>query len=201
MDMEAQRRRMAVICSHLHPSFTNPRKTHFISTSNCSSESTSQHQIRDLVDNPNLHDDCVFCQIVRGNSPSFKLYEDDICLCILDTSPLSRGHSLLIPKRHYCSLDATPPSTHIHLIPRKAHDRLWASEVCLLLLTLSHHTTTIINLAKLIYKQKNLQSLRRLSLKLDQEAPHLAESIREQLLLANNKEECEDQGSALAGKL
>ncbi|XP_039013769.1 adenylylsulfatase HINT3-like isoform X2 [Hibiscus syriacus] len=57
-----------------------------------------------------LRDDCVFCLIIRGESPAFKLYEDDMCLCILDTRPLSRGHSLIIPKSHFSSLDATPPS-------------------------------------------------------------------------------------------
>uniref|UniRef100_A0A1D1XZ05 Putative HIT-like protein Rv1262c/MT1300 n=1 Tax=Anthurium amnicola TaxID=1678845 RepID=A0A1D1XZ05_9ARAE len=52
---------------------------------------------------------CVFCMIVRGESPAFKLYEDDTCLCILDSNPLTRGHSLIIPKSHYPSLEATPP--------------------------------------------------------------------------------------------
>ncbi|XP_035543052.1 adenylylsulfatase HINT3-like [Juglans regia] len=53
--------------------------------------------------------DCIFCKIVCGESPALKLYEDDACLCILDTNPLSHGHSLIIPKSHFCSLKATPP--------------------------------------------------------------------------------------------
>ncbi|XP_021863458.1 adenylylsulfatase HINT3 isoform X3 [Spinacia oleracea] len=112
MDFEApQRRRIAVLCSHLCPSHIDSRNTQIVSTSNCSSESTTtQLQTRDLAKNPSSKKDCVFCQIICGNSPAFKLYEDDMCLCILDTSPLSRGHSLLIPKRHFCSLDTTPPS-------------------------------------------------------------------------------------------
>ncbi|XP_020107274.1 adenylylsulfatase HINT3, partial [Ananas comosus] len=52
---------------------------------------------------------CVFCAIVRGESPAFKVYEDDVCLCILDSNPLSHGHSLIIPKCHFPSLEATPP--------------------------------------------------------------------------------------------
>ncbi|CAA6660113.1 unnamed protein product [Spirodela intermedia] len=52
---------------------------------------------------------CIFCMIVRGESPAFKLYEDDICLCILDSNPLTPGHSLIIPKSHYTSLKETPP--------------------------------------------------------------------------------------------
>ncbi|XP_031478892.1 adenylylsulfatase HINT3 [Nymphaea colorata] len=57
-----------------------------------------------------VENSCVFCRIVRGESPAFKLYEDDVSLCILDTSPLCSGHSLIIPKAHFPSLEATPPS-------------------------------------------------------------------------------------------
>ncbi|KAL5206733.1 hypothetical protein ABZP36_034942 [Zizania latifolia] len=55
-------------------------------------------------------DYCVFCEIVKGNKPAYKLYEDDVCVCILDIKPLSTGHSLIIPKSHFPSLQATPPS-------------------------------------------------------------------------------------------
>lgn len=54
-------------------------------------------------------EDCIFCLIIQGQSPAFKLYEDDMCVCILDVHPLSHGHSLLIPKTHFPSLELTPP--------------------------------------------------------------------------------------------
>ncbi|KAI5060984.1 hypothetical protein GOP47_0023489 [Adiantum capillus-veneris] len=54
-------------------------------------------------------EDCIFCLIIQGQSPAFKLYEDDMCVCILDVHPLSHGHSLLIPKAHFPSLELTPP--------------------------------------------------------------------------------------------
>jgi len=44
--------------------------------------------------------DCVFCRIVRGESPSFKIVENDTTLGILDTNPTGEGHCLIIPKRH-----------------------------------------------------------------------------------------------------
>ncbi|KAF0895907.1 hypothetical protein E2562_017551 [Oryza meyeriana var. granulata] len=53
---------------------------------------------------------CVFCRIIRGEAPAFKVYEDDVCLCILDSHPLAPGHSLIIPKCHFPSLEATPPA-------------------------------------------------------------------------------------------
>ena len=45
--------------------------------------------------------DCVFCKIVKGELPSYKLYEDDIVLVFLSIDPISNGHTLIIPKKHY----------------------------------------------------------------------------------------------------
>jgi histidine triad (HIT) family protein len=44
--------------------------------------------------------DCIFCEIVDGRAHSHKIYEDELSLCILDINPFSRGHALVIPKRH-----------------------------------------------------------------------------------------------------
>lgn len=46
-------------------------------------------------------EDCIFCQIVAGKSPSYKVYEDDKYFGFLDIFPKSKGHTLLIPKKHY----------------------------------------------------------------------------------------------------
>ena len=45
--------------------------------------------------------DCIFCRIVSGQIPSFKIYEDDSVLAFLDIKPATKGHTLVIPKRHY----------------------------------------------------------------------------------------------------
>lgn len=45
--------------------------------------------------------DCVFCKIVTGEIPIYKVYEDDLFLGFLDIKPLNIGNSLLIPKKHY----------------------------------------------------------------------------------------------------
>lgn len=44
---------------------------------------------------------CVFCEIVKGNIPSSKVYEDDKYLAILDLSQTTLGHTLVMPKKHY----------------------------------------------------------------------------------------------------
>lgn len=46
-------------------------------------------------------DDCVFCKIVKGEIPSYKVYEDDDYYAFLDIGPLNPGHTLVIPKKHY----------------------------------------------------------------------------------------------------
>ncbi|CAI9107330.1 OLC1v1006656C1 [Oldenlandia corymbosa var. corymbosa] len=195
-------RRLAVLSSHIRSNpvaESVPAQSVFASA--CASSEPQEIQ----------EDDCVFCKIIRGQSPALKIYEDDVCLCILDVNPLSQGHCLVIPKQHFSSLEATPPAvvaamcskvpliskavkkatgcdsfnllvnngaaagqvifhTHIHIIPRKASDCLWASE-----------------------------SLRRRKLKLDQEAARLAHSIRERLQSLDNFEDMKSQGTSVIG--
>jgi histidine triad (HIT) family protein len=44
--------------------------------------------------------DCVFCKIRDGTIPSVTLYEDERTLCFMDINPLTRGHCLVVTKRH-----------------------------------------------------------------------------------------------------
>ena len=44
---------------------------------------------------------CIFCEIINGNIPSKKVYEDDTTLAILDISQTTYGHTLVLPKKHY----------------------------------------------------------------------------------------------------
>lgn len=55
--------------------------------------------------------DCIFCKIVRGEIPSYKLYEDENVLAFLDISQVTKGHVLVIPKDHYDSFLSTPKDT------------------------------------------------------------------------------------------
>lgn len=45
--------------------------------------------------------DCIFCKIVCNEIPAHKVYEDESFLAFLDINPLSPGHALVIPKKHY----------------------------------------------------------------------------------------------------
>lgn len=44
--------------------------------------------------------DCIFCKIIKGEAPSYKIYEDDYTLAFLDISKDCYGHTLVIPKKH-----------------------------------------------------------------------------------------------------
>lgn len=48
---------------------------------------------------------CIFCDIVNGNTTSFKVYEDELIVGFMDIDPLSDGHVLLITKEHRLDLD------------------------------------------------------------------------------------------------
>jgi len=56
-------------------------------------------------------DNCIFCKIVAGDIPAFKLYEDDAVLSFMDINPFNDGHCLVIPKGHHENLFAMPDAT------------------------------------------------------------------------------------------
>ena len=51
-------------------------------------------------DRSRMSDDCVFCAIVAGEIPARTVYETDSVVAFLDANPLSRGHTVVIPKPH-----------------------------------------------------------------------------------------------------
>jgi len=59
--------------------------------------------------------DCLFCKIVKGEIPCYKVYEDDKILAFLDINPINIGHTLIIPKEHYKSTLETPDELIKHI--------------------------------------------------------------------------------------
>jgi histidine triad (HIT) family protein len=49
--------------------------------------------------------DCIFCKIVNGKIPSRKITETEKSLAFLDAFPLTKGHTLVIPKKHYVKIE------------------------------------------------------------------------------------------------
>lgn len=60
--------------------------------------------------------DCVMCKIIQNEIPSYKIYEDDFVLAILDISQTTCGHTLVIPKEHTVSLLETNATIAQHLL-------------------------------------------------------------------------------------
>ena len=60
--------------------------------------------------------DCLFCKIINGEIPSYTIFEDDVVKVFLDINPVSNGHTLIIPKKHFKDLDDIDNETLIHIM-------------------------------------------------------------------------------------
>ncbi|KAF7550106.1 hypothetical protein G7Z17_g5954 [Cylindrodendrum hubeiense] len=60
---------------------------------------------------------CIFCKIIKGEIPSMKLFENDTVFAFLDIGPLSKGHSLVIPKYHGAKLADIPDDQLTDILP------------------------------------------------------------------------------------
>ncbi|MEV6349643.1 HIT family protein [Actinoplanes sp. NPDC051851] len=68
-------------------------------------------------------DGCVFCRIIEGESPAYRVLEDEHCLAFLDIAPASPGHCLVVPRRHVRDLWEISDETHqdvSHMVHRVA---------------------------------------------------------------------------------
>ena len=58
---------------------------------------------------------CVFCRIANECSPVSSVYEDDYVMAFLDNRPVSDGHTLVIPKKHFETIYDVPDEEIAHL--------------------------------------------------------------------------------------
>ena len=49
-------------------------------------------------------DNCIFCKLANGDIPTNSIYEDEDFNVILDASPATKGHALILPKQHYANM-------------------------------------------------------------------------------------------------
>lgn len=95
----------------------------------------------------NNPDNCIFCFIKDGKIPSSKIYEDDSFLVVLEINPLSKGHSIIIPKLHLNSNSIKNDPSIIEIsktISQHIKEKLPADKVELLVSEMFGHA--IINL-------------------------------------------------------
>ncbi|KAJ2937087.1 hypothetical protein H1R20_g16, partial [Candolleomyces eurysporus] len=60
---------------------------------------------------------CIFCKIIKGEIPSYKLIESELSFSFLDIGPLSKGHALIIPKDHAEKLHELPDEYLTDILP------------------------------------------------------------------------------------
>ncbi|TFK23622.1 HIT-like protein [Coprinopsis marcescibilis] len=60
---------------------------------------------------------CIFCKIIKGEIPSYKLIETEFSFSFLDIGPLSKGHALIIPKYHAEKLHELPDEHLTDVLP------------------------------------------------------------------------------------
>lgn len=60
--------------------------------------------------------DCIFCEISAGRSPAFVVLRSELALAFLDKYPVSKGHTLVIPSKHFRDLMETPDDVISELI-------------------------------------------------------------------------------------
>ncbi len=51
-----------------------------------------------------VQENCIFCKLANGEIPTNSIYEDENFKVILDASPATRGHALILPKQHYANI-------------------------------------------------------------------------------------------------
>lgn len=59
--------------------------------------------------------DCIFCKIVNGEIPCYKIYEDDTVIAFLDVNPKSNGHTLIVPKEHTLDITTIDDNVLLHI--------------------------------------------------------------------------------------
>ena len=55
-----------------------------------------------------MNDDCIFCKLSNGEIPTNSIYEDDKFNVIMDASPASKGHCIILPKTHAANIYELP---------------------------------------------------------------------------------------------
>ncbi len=87
-------------------------------------ENLSEEEIKKRIEL--MKENCVFCKIIKKEFDSKVVFEDDLCLAILDINPATQGHLLLMPKEHYMLMPMVPDEVlgHLSVISKYLSDLL-----------------------------------------------------------------------------
>ena len=71
--------------------------------------------------------ECIFCQILKGELPSAKVYSDDLVYAFADISPMAKVHVLVIPRQHVTFLTESTPENE-ELLGHMLRAGAWVAE-------------------------------------------------------------------------
>ncbi len=61
---------------------------------------------------------CIFCEILSGEAPAYRVYEDELTVAFLDANPAADGHTLVVPRHH---------EARIERLPKVYYEAVWAT--------------------------------------------------------------------------
>lgn len=90
------------IINHVQTTFPEDKKSSAIEQINSMNEQQLEEFLvqNNLIKSGESQEQCIFCSILSGNIPSHKIDENETALAVLEINPLSRGHTMIIPKEH-----------------------------------------------------------------------------------------------------
>lgn len=145
------------IISQIQENFPEDKKHEAISQIS----SMNSEEIERFVKENNLikENSCVFCSIISDNIKTYKIDENEEAVAILEINPVSKAHSLVIPKSHILFADKVPEKikTLVENVSKKIKKKFKPKEVLLNRSSLFGHS--IINILPQ-YKNENLNSKR-----------------------------------------
>ncbi|MEX2017195.1 MAG: HIT domain-containing protein [Candidatus Pacearchaeota archaeon] len=147
------------LIGHIDKSFPDERKSY----AKEQIEHMTQRELEDFLKNNNLvtgqDSKCIFCSIVFGDIPSYKLDENSDSISVLEINPVSKGHSLIIPKKHVSEETEVPKEAEklAKKISKKIKSKLKPKRVDLISTnTFGHHVINILP----IYTDETIHSKR-----------------------------------------
>jgi histidine triad (HIT) family protein len=119
--------------------------------------SMDNEQLESLMKKPTSNE-CIFCSIAAGDIESFRIAENDSAVAVLEINPISKGHMIIIPKKHESVESLSPEIKNFAKeLAQKIKDKLNSKDVEIAGLDIGGHG--VINLIP-IYSNENLKSKR-----------------------------------------
>lgn len=123
-------------------------------------EETEEASANSQPSTPQQPQQCIFCSIVEGKIPTFKILENEETIVTLELNPISRGHCLVIPKKHFTKNSDIPETifNFVKIIATNLQKKLNAKQMTVFSTNIMGHE--VINLLP-VYENETPESPRK----------------------------------------